>query len=367
MPRIYLPSSGSHQWQWLLASPALQWKHAASAMALADAWENAKGWPPAVSAALSTDDDFRDLELLLALPEHEVPLPGGSRASQTDLFVLARAPSSDLMAIAVEGKAEEPFGDHTVAAWRKNGSEGKAERLNHLLDVLGLVDDAKVGACRYQLLHRTASAVIEARRFGARHAVMLVNALDALGMRIAMSYEVLRLRRAGYVDATHRLAHDAPTLIVDVHSPADIRSAVNANVVVRNVMRGLEAAGISQLYPGFDILTIVDGKPDRLIELKSSGVDARVQVMSWNEWKTARASNLRGSFWLYLVGNLRSDLPHADPFVRAIHDPFGSLVADEFSENQLRRAVQLRVREFKQAEHLDLGVAAGAPAHDQPK
>jgi hypothetical protein len=28
---------------------------------------------------------------------------------------------------------------------------------------------------RYQLLHRTASAVIEAERFGARHAVMLVH------------------------------------------------------------------------------------------------------------------------------------------------------------------------------------------------
>ena len=97
-------------------------------------------------------------------------------------------------------------------------------------------------------------------------------------------------------------------------------------------MHDLEAEGISQLYPGFDILTIADGKPDRLIELKSSGVDARVQAMSWNEWKTARASNLRSSFWLYLVGNLRSDLPHAVPFVRAISDPFGSLVADEISE-----------------------------------
>ena len=38
--------------------------------------------------------------------------------------------------------------------------------------------------------------------------------------------------------------------------------------------------------------------------------------------------------------------------------PFGSLVADEVEEQQLRRAVQLRVREFTKAEHLDLGVAA---------
>ena len=189
-----------------------------------------------------------------------------------------------------------------------------------------------------------------------------LNALDALGMRIAMSYELLRLRRAGQVDATDHLDDVAATLVVDVHSPAVIQAAVATNVVVKRVLDDLAAVGVSQLYPGFDILTIANGKPDRLIELKSSGVDARVQVMSWNEWKTARASDLRASFWLYLVGNLRSDLPHAVPYIRAIHDPFGSLVADEVSEQQLRRAVQLRVREFKQAEQLDLGVTSAAPA-----
>ena len=83
--------------------------------------------------------------------------------------------------------------------------------------------------------------------------------------------------------------------------------------------------------------------------------------MSWYEWKTARASELRSSFWLYLVGNLRADLPHALPYVRAIHDPFGTLVANEVSDRQIRRAVQLRVREFTHAEHLDLGVAGAKP------
>lgn len=185
--------------------------------------------------------------------------------------------------------------------------------------------------------------------------------LDALGMRIAISYELRRLRRAGHQEATDRPEDRTDALVVDVHSPAAIRSAEQANPVVANVMRDLEAVGISRNYPGFDILTIADGKPDRLIELKSSGVDARVQVMSWNEWKTARASDVRDAFWLYLVGNLRADLPHSTPYVRAIHDPFGTLVADEIAEQQLRRAVQLRVREFEQAEHLDLGVAPGSP------
>lgn len=185
---------------------------------------------------------------------------------------------------------------------------------------------------------------------------MDLSALDALGMRIAIAYEVRRLRRSGHNVATALLTTGSDSVVVDVHSPEAIRLAEEASPAAKQVLLTLEAKGVSRLYPGFDILTIAEGKPDRLIELKSSGVDARVQAMSWNEWKTARASGMRSLFWLYLVGNLRSDLAHAVPFVRAIRDPFGSLVADEVEEQQLRRAVQLRVREFAEAEHLDLGV-----------
>jgi hypothetical protein len=185
-----------------------------------------------------------------------------------------------------------------------------------------------------------------------------LSALDALGMRIAIAYELRRLRRSGHNAATALLTAGSDSIVVDVHSPEAIRLAEEASPVAKQVLLALEAKSVSRLYPGFDILTIADGKPDRLIELKSSGVDARVQAMSWNEWKTARASDMRSLFWLYLVGNLRSDLAHAVPFVRAISDPFGSLVADEVEEHQLRRAVQLHVREFSEAEHLDLGTTA---------
>jgi len=175
MSGMYLPSTGPHDWQWLLASPGKHWKHGASAMALADAWEHADGWPAPVATVLASDPDLSELDLLLAIPEHEVPLPGGSRPSQTDLFVLARRAGGDLVAIAVEGKAEEPFGDHTVAEWRADDSPGRAKRLGYLLEVLDLADDKRLAEIRYQLLHRAASAVIEARRFGAEHAAMLVH------------------------------------------------------------------------------------------------------------------------------------------------------------------------------------------------
>jgi hypothetical protein len=154
--------------------------------ALASCWEAAEGFPPSVQVLFdgSPFPELHGLEMLLGIPEHRVPLPGGRRASQTDLFVLARA-KDGLAAIAVEGKAAEPFGP-LVREWLAPTrspvegepdippSEGKRERLAFLSSNLGLaVDD--VADARYQLVHRTVSALIEARRFSPRHAVMLVH------------------------------------------------------------------------------------------------------------------------------------------------------------------------------------------------
>ena len=186
-----------------------------------------------------------------------------------------------------------------------------------------------------------------------------LSALDALGMRIAVAYELLRLRASGCPDACLVRAgelSDEGSVVVDVHSPEAIREAEQSSPTVLTVMRTLQGAGVSRLYPGCDLLTIRDGVIDRMIELKSSTVDARVQEMSWNEWKTAGSSSIRHLFWLYLVGNLRADLEQAVPFVRAIHDPFGTLAAQTTIHEQRRRSVQLKVREFTQAEHLDLGL-----------
>jgi hypothetical protein len=94
---------------------------------------------------------------------------------------LARTTACHLVAIAVEGKAEEPFGDDTVSEWRVHQSAGRTKRLAYLLDVLGLHDDERLEPIRYQLLHRTASSIIEARRFGGTHAVMLVHSFSPTG------------------------------------------------------------------------------------------------------------------------------------------------------------------------------------------
>src|SRR5438034_811060 len=99
----------------------------------------------------------------------------GSRASQTDVFVLARG-NDALVAIAVEGKVDEPFGP-TVGQRRAEPSEGLEERYAFLLRCLGL---QQVGdSIRYQLLHQAASAVLAAEEYFAPYAVMLVHSFSA--------------------------------------------------------------------------------------------------------------------------------------------------------------------------------------------
>ncbi len=175
MNRIYLPSTSASDWQQLLADPDLHWKRGFSARTLAHCWQEAgdAGWPGSVAQALH--EAKLQLELLLALPEYQVPLPGGARSSQTDLFALARdRQSGKLTAIAIEGKVSETFGP-LVGEWRGGGESGKQRRLRYLCDLLELTDDEALNVVRYQLIHRTASAVIEAKRFDAARAMMIVH------------------------------------------------------------------------------------------------------------------------------------------------------------------------------------------------
>ena len=180
--------------------------------------------------------------------------------------------------------------------------------------------------------------------------------LDRLGMLITIGFE--ERRHAGRHVAV--LPGDAPfpdaeILVVDVSSPAKIKKACEQSEAVMRAFRGMASEGVSDIHPGFDVLTLVDGEPERLIELKSSGLDSRVQAMSWNEWKTAGGS-LRSRFWLYLAGNLRADLPNAAPFLRAVHDPFGTLAGLKQDDVIRRQSIQLRVREFRAADELKIEV-----------
>ena len=101
---------------------------------------------------------------------------GGSRPSQNDIFVLARG-NGQLISITVEGKVSEPFGQ-TVGKWKEHDSKEKLCRVKHLLEKLGIEEHIPIDKIPYQLLHRTASAMIEAKRFKAENALMVVHSFS---------------------------------------------------------------------------------------------------------------------------------------------------------------------------------------------
>lgn len=173
MPSIFPFSRGPQDWQSLLADPVKHWRRGYSARTLAHSWEDAQGFPAEVAGvfAASVDPLLVNLAPVLAIPEFKVPLPGGSRPSQSDIFVLARADAGPIT-IMVEGKVREPFGQ-TVGDWLAGASDGKRARLRFLQEQLGL--DGCDNALRYQLLHRATSAIVVGTQYRAAAAIMLVH------------------------------------------------------------------------------------------------------------------------------------------------------------------------------------------------
>jgi hypothetical protein len=138
------------------------------------AWASSPNdFPEAVRKVLATAPEYAGAELIDGFFEREVELRSPGRNSQTDLMVVAGL-RDELGILAVEGKVEESFAE-LVSDW--NTTHGKQRRLEVLCNSLG-TPLAQVGSVRYQLLHRAASAIYEAKRYRARHALMLVHSFS---------------------------------------------------------------------------------------------------------------------------------------------------------------------------------------------
>lgn len=187
--RLFVPTLGPSDWRRLLADPDTQWREQKSAYESAVAWEAARsdprGLPRAVAALFDSHPEFQGASLLLGIPEHQVVLPGGGHASQTDFWALLDTPSG-VASLAVEAKAGESF-DKPVRDWLKEApradgrprrASGKPARLDFLCQVLG-VSTEQAQDCRYQLMHRPVAAILEAKRFRLNRAVFLVHAFGA--------------------------------------------------------------------------------------------------------------------------------------------------------------------------------------------
>ena len=93
----------------------------------------------------------------------------------------------------------------------------------------------------------------------------------------------------------------------------------NSGGTVRDVSTATRArlAGLSD-FPGFDLLSDYPAGPRRCIEVKGRA-DRGAVFMTDNEW--AKAANLRGQYWLYVV----LDCATGNPELLRVRDPFARL------------------------------------------
>jgi hypothetical protein len=170
-----------------LGSPD-HWRDGRSAKLVAESWFAARdrpeshGLPEMVRVTLGRcppdqASRFAEAELVDAFLERCIELGDGSTPSQTDVLAIVRLPD-ELAIMAVEGKVNESFGP-SVSEWIRDVAPAskKPARLKSLGETLG-IDVSVCETLRYQLLHRTASAIYEARRYHAGVAVMMVHSFD---------------------------------------------------------------------------------------------------------------------------------------------------------------------------------------------
>jgi hypothetical protein len=172
--RIFVPTRSGSDWQPLLAQPTLHWKKGSSAMTTAASWEAAAGiLPPEISKVFdsSGSEVLGSLKMLAAIPEWGTELEGGVATSKTDILALCRN-DKGLCVVMVEAKVNEDFGPLVKDKRKEGASPGQLARLDYLQSLFAL--PSLPDAMRYQLLHRTASALLTARSFHAQSAVMLV-------------------------------------------------------------------------------------------------------------------------------------------------------------------------------------------------
>ncbi|MDR1847807.1 MAG: hypothetical protein LBR17_06805 [Bacteroidales bacterium] len=172
--KIYVPTKNAEDWRQLLADPEKHWEDGYSAKLLAECWEKSGNDFPYEIKKMFAEGHLK-LEMLLAIPEYKVYLDTKRSPSQNDIFVLTKD-ELGLAVIMVEGKVDEPF-DKIISEW--NDSNGKKNRFDFLANKLEILEDiALYNDFRYQLFHRTVSAILTAEKFYAKKAIMLVQSFS---------------------------------------------------------------------------------------------------------------------------------------------------------------------------------------------
>lgn len=171
------------QWE-VRAGPkrAGQWKDGRSAKESAKAWIASQPFiPTEILDCLQSHPDFGTLKEWHAEPESLVPFDSFRGPANLDVLLVGMDDAGPMI-IAVEAKADESFGD-TVGGTlikaqkrlKKNPKSKGIERARGLVEeILGGFSEKHMDI-RYQLLTASAAAIEEAKRHGAKRAVLLIH------------------------------------------------------------------------------------------------------------------------------------------------------------------------------------------------
>lgn len=164
-----------------------QWVDGRSAKEVARAWIEGGGtnFPEEVSSALTSHKAFGLVQAWQAEPEAKLPFDNfAGEPRNSDLVIYAQDLHGPFL-IAVEAKADEPFGEtvaETLAAavdrYLENNRSNGVARIEQLATALlgpRQTDDPPLKDVRYQLLTACAGTLCEAERCGYSRALMLIH------------------------------------------------------------------------------------------------------------------------------------------------------------------------------------------------
>jgi hypothetical protein len=206
-----------------LAGPksANQWVDGRSAKEAARAWLEGGGTvlPPEVAAVLEAHPSFGPVQSWKAEPEAKLPFDQFQGEPRNSDLVVSAVDSHGAFILAVEAKADEPFGETVCEAlvaslerYLGNDRSKGIDRIQQLAKALmgaKRAGDPPVGDLRYQLLTACAGALAEAERQGCPRALLLVHEFLT-----DKTEDEKHRRNAEDLNAfAHRLSHGAVTNI----------------------------------------------------------------------------------------------------------------------------------------------------------